>query len=291
LENDRDGVLDSMLKKGSKESYLPLYLPVSDVDKLPHAAGVYYFHDNKEKIIYVGKAKDLRKRVTSHFSNNSSSRKKQELMRTVHRITFTLTGTEFTASILESLEIRKHWPVFNTSQKVLEFGFGLFMFEDQQGRKRLCIDRLRKNSRSLSRYGLLTDAHRALWRLVKEYELCATCCFLQKSASCDSDSKGVCKGGESVTSYNQRVEKAITHLQQELPSFAIMEQGRDEGEKTWLLMEDGRFYGMGFLPAKQVIWNKEQLKALITPYNGNEFVRSFMLQYAETNPSRKVELR
>jgi DNA polymerase-3 subunit epsilon len=100
----------------------------------------------------------------------------------------------------------------------------------------------------------------------------------------------VCRGEESVLEYNQRVEKAITNLQQELPSFAIMEQGREEGEKTWLLMEDGRFYGMGFLPAKQLISNKEQLKALITPYTGNEFVRSFMLQYAEANPLRKVEL-
>jgi DNA polymerase-3 subunit epsilon len=291
LEHDGNGVLDTMLKKGSKESYLPLHLPVSDVEQLPHAAGVYYFHDNKHKIIYVGKAKDLRQRVTSHFSNNSSSRKKQDLMRNVHKITFTLTGTEFTASILESLEIRKHWPIFNTSQKVLEFGFGLFVFDDQQGRKRLFIERLRKNSRPLSRHGLLADAHRVLWRLVRDHDLCAVCCFLQKEGSCETGCKGVCRGEESVSEYNQRVEQAISHLQQELPSFAIMEQGRDEGEKTWLLMEEGRFYGMGFLPARQVIRDKEQLKALITPYTGNEFVRSFMLQYAEAHPARKVDLQ
>jgi DNA polymerase III subunit epsilon len=291
LKNDVQGVLESMLKKGSRESYLPLHLPVSDVEQLPHAAGVYYFHDNKHKIIYVGKAKDLRQRVTSHFSNNSSSRKKQELMRNVHRITFTLTGTEFTASILESLEIRKHWPVFNTSQKVLEFGFGLFMFEDQQGRKRLCIDRLRKNSRPLSRHGLLADAHRILWRLVKGHELCAIYCFLQKEGPCQTYCKGVCRGEEPVQEYNQRVEEAIIHLQQELPSFAIMEQGREDGEKTWLLMEEGKFYGMGFLPAKQAIRDKEQLKALITPYTGNEFVRAYMLQYAEAHPSRRIELQ
>ena len=291
LENDNDGVLNTMLKKGSRESYLPLHLPVSDVDQLPHAAGVYYFHDQKHKIIYVGKAKDLRQRVTSHFSNNSLSRKKQELMRNVHRITFTLTGTEFTASILESLEIRKHWPQFNTSQKVLEFGFGLYMFEDQQGRKRLCIDRLRKNSRPLSRFGLLTDAHRSLWRLVKDHQLCAVSCFLQKDGICETDCRGVCRGEETVADYNRRVEEAVMHLQQELPSFAILEPGREADENTWLLMEDGRFYGMGFLPAKQKIRNKEQLKDLLTPYTSNEFVRSYMLQYAEANPSRRLELQ
>jgi DNA polymerase-3 subunit epsilon len=288
LEHDRDGHLTAMLKKGSRESYLPMHLSVSDVDQLPHAAGVYYFLDQKQKIIYVGKAKDLKKRVTSHFSNNSASRKKQDLIRNVHRITFTLTGSEFTASILESLEIRKHWPAFNTSQKILEFGFGIFIFEDMQGRKRLCIDRLRKNSKPLSRHALMADAHRTLWKMVKKHTLCPVCCFLQKAGECDEKCSGVCQGREDAAVYNARVDQSVMDLQRELPSFAIMEEGRDEGERTWLLMEEGRFYGMGFLPAKQVIRNKEQLKELITPYMGNEFVRHFMLQHAELYPSRKM---
>jgi len=288
LQNDEGGHLDAMLKKGSRESYLPLHLSVSDVDQLPNAAGVYYFYDQKQKIIYIGKAKDLKRRVTSHFSNNSASRKKQNLIRNVHRITFTLTGSEFTASILESLEIRKHWPVFNTSQKTLEFGFGIFMFEDRQGRKRLCIDRLRKNSKPLSRYALMADAHRMVWKLVKVHGLCAVCCFLLKKAHCDEQCNGVCRGTEDASIYNERVDRAIEELQRELPSFAIMEEGREAGERTWLLMEEGRFYGMGFLPARQVIRNKEQLKELITPYMGNEFVRHFMLQHAELYPYRKM---
>jgi DNA polymerase-3 subunit epsilon len=288
LKHDREGHLSTMLKKGSRESYLPMHLSVSDVDQLPHAAGVYYFLDQKQKIIYVGKAKDLKKRVTSHFSNNSASRKKQDLIRNVHRITFTLTGSEFTASILESLEIRKHWPVFNTSQKTLEFGYGIFMFEDMQGRKRLCIDRLRKNSKPLSRHALMADAHRMLWKMVKKYTLCPVCCFLQKAGQCEDACNGVCQGREDAAVYNARVDQSVTDLQQELPSFAIMEKGRDEGEITWLLMEEGRFYGMGFLPSKQVIRDKEQLKELITPCMGNEFVRHFMLQHAELYPSRKM---
>jgi DNA polymerase-3 subunit epsilon len=288
LKHDQDGHIEAMLKKGSRESYLPMHLAVSDVDQLPRAAGVYYFHNQKQAVIYVGKAKDLKKRVTSHFSNNSASRKKQELIRNVHRITYTLTGTEFAASILESLEIRKHWPAYNTSQKTLEFGYGIFMFEDMQGRKRLCIDRLRKNSKPLARYALMADAHRMLWRLAKAQKLCPVCCFLQKTEHCDEDCGGICRGTEDASSYNARVDMAIHELQQELPSFAIMEEGRESGEKTWLLMEDGRFYGMGFLPAKQVIHNKEQLKELITPYMGNEFVRHFMLQHAELYPTRKM---
>lgn len=286
IRNDAGGILAQMLKKGSRESYLPLHLPVSDVDKLPCAPGVYYFHNEKQKVIYIGKAKDIRKRVTSHFSNNSTSRKKQELMRHVHRISFTLTGTDFTASILESIEIRKFWPRFNTSQKAIEFGFGIFMFEDRQGRQRLGIDRVRKTGRPVARFALMADVHRLLWKLVREYKLCPVHCFLQKEGPCEGFCEGACGHSADLVQYNEKVFKAVASLREELPTFAIVEKGRDEGEKTWLLMEEGRFYGMGFIPENQEIRNREQLRDLLTPYTGNEFVKNFMLHYAGAHPSR-----
>jgi DNA polymerase-3 subunit epsilon len=285
VANDSQGLLQQMLKKGSREAYLPIHLPVSDMEGLPHAPGVYYFYNEKQKVIYIGKAKDIRKRVTSHFSNNSTSRKKQELMRNVHRISYQLTGTEFTASVLESLEIRKHWPRYNTSQKTIEFGFGIFRYEDRQGRQRLGIDRLRKTGNPVSKHALLTDAHRVLWKMVKEYGLCPVYCFLQKEGPCDGYCGGACGEELHVEEYNLRVAKAVDSLKKELPTFAIVEQGRQEGEKTWLLMEEGHFYGFGFIPAHQEISNREQLRELLTPYAGNEFVKNFMVQYAHTNPS------
>lgn len=283
LQHDHTGIIQGMLKRGSREGYLPLHLPAADIEQLPHAPGVYYFHNQKQKVIYVGKAKDLRQRVTSHFSNNSASRKKQELMRNVHRISYALTGSEFTASILESLEIRRHWPRYNSSQKTLEFGYGFFLFEDIQGRKRLGIDRLRRSSVPLARFGLLADAHRMLWKMVREHRLCAALCFLTREAVC-GECSGICSGHENISEYNQRVERALSMLKEEQPSFAIREEGREEGECTWLLMEQGQFYGMGFLPARQEVRSCEQLKALLTPYAGNEFVRSSMLQYASQKP-------
>jgi DNA polymerase-3 subunit epsilon len=283
VASDQSGIIQGMLRRGSREGYLPLHLPVSDIEQLPHAAGVYYFHDQKQKVIYVGKAKNLKKRVSSHFSNNSPSRKKQELMRNVHRISYALTGSEFTASILESLEIRRHWPRYNTSQKTFEFGYGIILFEDVQGRKRLGIDRLRRNSRPVGRFSLLTDAHRNLWRMVREYGLCPSLCFLTRDAQCEQ-CMGACSGQEDISAYNLRVEQSLSLLEQEQPSFAIREKGREEGECTWLLMEQGQFYGMGFLPDRQQVQSCEQLKEMLTPFTGNEFVRGIMLSYASQNP-------
>jgi DNA polymerase-3 subunit epsilon len=292
LEEDKQGIIAKMLKKGSREAYLPMHLPVSDIDQLPHSPGVYYFHDQKQKVIYVGKAKNLRKRVTSHFSNNSSSRKKQELIRNVHRISFTLCGTEFTASVMESLEIKKLWPQYNYSQKNREFSFGLFRYEDQQGRQRLGIGPMKKNLTPVFQFHILSDGHRLLWRLVREFKLCPKLCFLQKEGDCigiaEQYCDGACEQHESIPSYNERVEKAVSGLRMELPNFAIVEQGRDPDEKAYMLLEEGKFYGLGFIPSEEKIIDREQLKKFITPYPENEYVRSLILRHAEAYPYKKM---
>ena len=288
LEQDTQRIIPEMLKRGSREQYLPLLVTTETIDKLPNKAGVYYFQDQKKNILYIGKAKDLRKRVVSHFSNNSTGRKKQELMRKVHSIEYALTGTEFTASILESVEIRKHWPVFNKSQKQIEFAFGIFLFEDQQGRKRLGIDRLRKTSRPVSRHPLQLHALETMWRLIRQHGLCPYLCYLQTDGPCNEHCGGACVGKQPVDVYNQKVDEAVHSLQQEQPSFAIRLAGRQEAEETWMLMDDGIFYGMGFLPEQEEVTDKEQLKNLLTPYHTNEFVRAQLLRFAEAHPAKTI---
>jgi DNA polymerase-3 subunit epsilon len=76
LQHDSVGALDTALKKGSKESLLPPNLLKQDMEKLPSSAGVYYFHNAAGKVVYVGKAKNIKRRVTSHFSNNSAQKQK-----------------------------------------------------------------------------------------------------------------------------------------------------------------------------------------------------------------------
>src|SRR3954466_7149838 len=88
IKNDVDGEVKAMLKGKAKEQFLPPHLPVEKVAQLPPLPGVYYFHNVKGKIIYVGKAKDLKKRVISHFSNNKPGKQKQDFLREIYNISF-----------------------------------------------------------------------------------------------------------------------------------------------------------------------------------------------------------
>ena len=88
LGSDTSGIVTAMLRGRNKEQYLPPHLHAPDIEQLPGKAGVYYFYNQKKKIVYVGKATNLQQRVKSHFSNNDSSKRKQEFLRNIHSVSF-----------------------------------------------------------------------------------------------------------------------------------------------------------------------------------------------------------
>lgn len=84
------------------------------LDGLPNEPGVYQFFDKSEKIIYVGKAKNLKKRVYSYFSKDVFESGKTAIMvRQVVNIRFIITETELDALLLENNLIKKHQPRYN----------------------------------------------------------------------------------------------------------------------------------------------------------------------------------
>ncbi len=162
----------TMLKGKNKEQYLPVNLPAEQVEHLPESPGVYYFHDRKGKVIYVGKAKNLRRRVSSHFSNNKPGRQKQEFLRNIHSVTHETTGTELMAFVLEWAEIRRLWPIYNRSLKRFEQTYGLYLFEDRNGYLRLVIEKRRRQMQPIYSFNLMTEGQTLLWKLMREWRLC-----------------------------------------------------------------------------------------------------------------------
>ncbi len=166
-KNDKEDHIRKSLARSSRESALPPNVPREDYEKLPYTPGIYFFHDGKGKIVYVGKAANIRYRVSSHFSNNSTGRQKQNFMRSVHRISYEPCGTELMAFILESVEIKKRWPQFNRSQKSYEDVYGLFCFEDQRGYLRLAIDKLKNRRFPVVTFHYIVDGHNILRKLIR----------------------------------------------------------------------------------------------------------------------------
>lgn len=84
---------------------------------IPHQPGVYKYFDEQDHIIYVGKAKDLRKRVSSYFNKTYAGYKTHELVQRIVRIEFNVVDTEQDAFFLENALIKQYQPKYNIDLK------------------------------------------------------------------------------------------------------------------------------------------------------------------------------
>lgn len=84
---------------------------------IPHEPGVYQYFDAEKNIIYVGKAKNLRKRVASYFTKNHKFTKTERLVREIVDIKFTIVNSEYDALLLENTLIKKYRPKYNVALK------------------------------------------------------------------------------------------------------------------------------------------------------------------------------
>jgi len=87
------------------------------VQTIPLDPGIYKYFDSRKELLYVGKAKNLRKRVSSYFNKTLSNFKTYELVKRIHSIEFTLVNSEQDAFLLENSLIKQYQPRFNINLK------------------------------------------------------------------------------------------------------------------------------------------------------------------------------
>jgi DNA polymerase-3 subunit epsilon len=293
LKQDEGSILQSFLKRGSKEYNLPPNLPKEQFDVLPQCCGVYYFHDSQGKVVYVGKAKNIKSRVGSHFNGNGTGKQKQDFLRAVHGVSHHQCATELMSLIMEATEIRKFWPEYNKALKKVDFNFGLYDYQDQNNYIRLAVDRVRKHIKPLYTFRTQLEAIQTLQKLVDEYQLCPRMCLEhaahQLCSASDNQCQGACEGLEPADSYNQRVTQAIeTLVNQE--SYAVVDKGLYADEYSCVLIEKGRFYGMGYIPVDTNIMQLEELKQYITPHKDSFYVREVIESEVMRGKGRVVSL-
>lgn len=291
VSRDTEGIIPTMLKGRNKEQYLPPNVPVEQLDNLPDTPGVYYFYNAAGKIIYVGKAVNLNQRVKSHFANNKTGRQKQDFMREIYRISHQPTSTDLMAHILESVEIRKLWPVHNRSQKGYLPKFGLFLYEDQQGYHRLALDKNKNFYKPLHTFNTLAEGRKWLEDLATEFGLCARLCNLASVPDCADSVHGPCASGdcsakEGAESYNLKVADALQWFGKILPTIAIIDAGRTENEQSCILVVKGEFAAMGYVSDYVDEYSLKALQLQLEPYPDNDYVRNLIFRHAASFPDK-----
>ena len=97
---------------------MPAPIHIAELLKLiPNKAGVYQYYDKTENLLYVGKAKNLKKRVSSYFTKKQIHGKTRVLVSKIHDIKYVVVATEMDALLLENNLIKKHQPKYNVMLK------------------------------------------------------------------------------------------------------------------------------------------------------------------------------
>lgn len=178
-------------------------------DNLPNKPGVYIFKDVEEKILYVGKAKSLKKRVKSYFKDELDSPKTRILMNQYHYLEYIVTDTEKEALILESNLIKKHLPRYNIRLKD-DKRYPYVKITDEVFPRILVVRRVKDDGSYY--YGPFTDvtALRRMLKFIKSLFKIRDCknmdgpCLNFQIELCEAP----CDGGISKEEYGKLIDKA-----------------------------------------------------------------------------------
>ena len=283
---DAHTVIKNFLNARSQEATLPPHLDKKVVESIPNKPGVYYFLDRNKTIIYVGKAKNLKKRVLGHFYDKSEHEIK--LCREVADIDVQLSGSELIALLMESAAIKQHYPKYNRAQKKSIRQFAVFHYENRLGLLQLGFASAKQVHRPLMLLPNVTECRAVLQLLCDAYQLCPKYCQLTPQGT----NHGICQSGfcethcrhiESVDEYNAKVEKAIATIRNNEGSTVIEQPGRRNDEKGFVFMENGNYRGYGFVSDEENIHSHDDLMAFLVPQKNTPETERIVASYLRKN--------
>ncbi|TBM99794.1 DNA polymerase III subunit epsilon [Hyunsoonleella flava] len=274
-----DTVFKDFLKKSSKEATLPSHLPTAVFNNLPNTPGVYYFKNKKGKIIYVGKAKDIKKRVLSHFY--SKTKKSLAICRETADIDFALSGSELIALLMEDAAIKQHYPEYNQVAKRAPKMHAIFSYTDRKGIIHIAYNTLKATPNPILTLHSITECRQQIEQLCSQFELCPKYCHLQEAvATCNHfkihTCKGVCKDEETAEHYNQRVLQALESLNNTKKDVILKQKGRYDYEDAFIMIEKGTYLGYGFIDKTEQLNNTEDFETFLIRQQDNSDIQKII---------------
>ena len=290
LNRDQEkNIVEASIRLDPKKQLEPNLLEF--IERAPSETGIYYLRNKEDKLIYIGKSKNIKKRLTQHFTGQDRKSKKLQL-ETVD-VQVERTGNELVALLKESEEIKIHKPLYNRSLRRSIFRYQLSHFTDQHGYINLKIDPSDRRKNSITTFGTFAQAKSVLFKITEQYELCQKLNGLyQSKEACFSYGLNQCNGAciqkEVPETYNQRVQEFINKNIYQSSDLIIVDKGRYLEERSCILIENGAFKGIGYFDLNFQIQNPEVLKSIIRPMQDNRDAQHIIQSYLRRNKVLKI---
>jgi DNA polymerase-3 subunit epsilon len=214
-------VFSASVNKQLKHRSMPPNLDSGAFDSIPDTPGVYTFSDADGSPIYIGKSVTLRKRIMSHFAQDTAVDKEMKLSLNTHKVSFIQTANELEALLLESQMVKQQLPMYNRQLRRHKKMYVLKNSQNEQGYNTITIafvdnTDITPGNQIYGAYASKMKAKHALENLQKTYDLCPKLLGLEKAGGpCFKSQlrrcRGACFMNEAATLYNQRFETAFKY--------------------------------------------------------------------------------
>jgi DNA polymerase-3 subunit epsilon len=217
-EKTEEEILSGSKHKGLQS--IPPNLDPEFLKDLPHTPGVYSFFGKNGELLYVGKSKDIKSRVLSHFTNSLNNSKTKKMWEEMYDIAFTETASDLGASLLELYKIKTEFPFYNRLSRKVQSLWYLQKYENKDGYVAFEL----KKSENLNDvefeniYGVFRTKRQAIESLnflAKEQKFCPYLLGIEKIpknyGACFSSQLGLCSGACS-----KKIDKDIYNLKVEI---------------------------------------------------------------------------
>ncbi len=282
-------IIRSLVKKEIKSGMSPKLLDI--VESLPNRVGIYYIHNEKGELIYIGKSKNIKKRINQHFTGTTNKSKKIQFE--VYAVTYEETGSELIALLKESEEIKINKPRYNRAQRKSIFQWALYDVLDDQGYLNLKLMKADGRKKEITSFTTLQEGKNALYRITDQYHLCQKYtglyetqkeCFQYKIKECD----GACIGKVTPDEYNSRVEHFMANSSFEHLNMVVIDKGRNVNERSAVLIENGIYKGYCFYDLNYQINTLEILRNILIPMQNNRDTRTIIQSYIRKTKGLKI---
>ena len=265
------------------------------LETVPSTTGVYYMHNANDTIIYIGKSKNIRKRIRQHFTNEN--KKSKELQKAVTYITFKETGSELVALLEENQAIKLLKPRYNRVLRKTKFSTQVVAVRDNHGYLNLKIEKADPLFKAITTFTNRTAAKKNLEGATETYKLC-----LSKVGTLSSTSNspcfnygikkcyGACVLKEDSTDYNKRVQSFINKHSYENKNMLIIDRGRSSNENSLVLIENGAFTGTGFLDKNSTLSIAEIKDSIISTMENNRDAQHIIQSYLRHKKVKQIKL-
>ncbi|MFV8379632.1 exonuclease domain-containing protein [Flavobacterium sp. LB3R33] len=290
LEKDLEKeIVKDFIKLEIEKGIAPKLLDI--VASLPAKTGVYYIHNEKGNLVYIGKSRNIKKRINQHFTGTSTKCKK--IQAEVFTVTYDETGSELIALLKESEEIKINKPIYNRAQRKSIFQLALYAEKDKNGYLNLKLQKADGRKKEITSFTSLQEGKNALFRITSHYNLCQkltglyvskTNCFQYNIKECD----GACVGEISPEEYNARVQGFIDKNSFENQNMVLVDRGRTINERSAVLIENGIYKGYAFYDLNYQINNIEILKNIIIPMQNNRDTRNIIQSHVRKSKTLKI---